>query len=157
MVCLSWGKFVEWSKINHAAGTSVRFWTYGHTMAPHHWVAVTVQAPLDISLPVNGYLAGSVDSARYGILLYKDTQWRGLVHKVQWLLFTAVECTAGVPLQDVLLEDWQVLWGWRTRKLNWCGWWRSTRWTTTQCFIQFWNPCVRTCSWLCTCHRKKID
>ena len=67
MMCLSGSKLVEWSKVNYAAGTSVRLWTDDHAMAPHHWVVnrnflkdskvtVTVQASLDISLPVNGYV-----------------------------------------------------------------------------------------------------
>ena len=82
MVCLSGGMLVEGGKVNHPPGTSISFRADNHAMAPcarvidrnlleYSQVSVTVKSPLDILLPVEGDLAGGVDSHRDRIIIDK--------------------------------------------------------------------------------------
>lgn len=117
VVCLSWCVFVEWGEVHHAAGTTVWFGTDDHAVTPDdrviNWhflqnskLTVTIKAPLDIFLPMERYLAWSVNCYWGGLILNKDAQWWGAIHQGEWLLFTAVKGTALIPVQDIFFQDW---------------------------------------------------
>ena len=77
---------VHCSVINNTARTPIWFGGYDHPAAPTNRVidwnllkdtklAVAVQTFLDIFLPVQGNLAGSVNSNGDSILVYKEAKW----------------------------------------------------------------------------------
>jgi hypothetical protein len=73
-------------------------------------LTVSVQAPLDILLPVKRYLAGGVYCYRGCVIRHKYAERRRAIHEWEWLSLTAIKSTAAVPIQYVLLEDRQVGW-----------------------------------------------
>ena len=90
-------------------------------MAPGDWVihrdflqntkvTVSVQAPLDILLPVERYLAGGVHCYGGGIIIHKYAEGRRAIHERECLFLAAIKGTAAVPIQYVLLEGGQVGW-----------------------------------------------
>ena len=83
MVCLSWSKLVQRSKVNNPAGFTIWFGGYYHAMTPCDWVidwhffqhsqiTIIIQSPLDILLPVEWDLTRGVHSNRSGCLIYKE-------------------------------------------------------------------------------------
>ena len=117
MVSLPGCIFVKSSEIHHTTWASVRLGCYNHSVAPGYWViywhflkdpklTISVKTSFDISLPVEGDLAGCVNSNRFSIVIHKNAKWWRAIHERKWLIFTAVECTALVPVQYVLLQDW---------------------------------------------------
>ena len=85
-MCLARCILVHCSVIHNTARTPIWFGGYDHPAAPtnrvidwnllkHTKLAVAVQTFLDIFLPVQGNLAGSVNSNGDSILVYKEAKW----------------------------------------------------------------------------------
>ena len=90
-----------------------------HSSTPGDWVidwnffqysklTVAIKAFLDILLPVEGHLAGVVNSDWNGIIFNEQAEWRRVVHEGKWLVFTTIECTAAISIQDIFFDNWQV-------------------------------------------------
>ena len=82
---------------------------------------VPVQASFDLVTPVDGNLAGCVDSHRPGRLISKEAEGRTVIHELEGLVFTAVETAGRVSLEDVLLELLHVLRGGGAGQHGWGG------------------------------------
>ena len=126
--------------IYNTAGTPIWFGGYDHPAAPTnrviYWnflkdtkLAVTVQTFLDIFLPVQRNLAGSVNSNGDSILVYEEAQWWRAVHEREWLVLTAIKCTRLVPVQYILFKDWQILLCWCTGEHGLACWRKLSWWT----------------------------
>ena len=105
--------FVQGSVIDNSPRTPIQLWSDDHSAAPCHWVIdrdlledtkadVAVKALLDLFLPVEGDLTGSVHCHRCGLLIHKDAEWGRVFHQVERLVFTTIEGAAFEPVHDVL-------------------------------------------------------
>ena len=132
VVCLAWGVFVEGREVHYSPRCPVMFGSDDHAAAPLHRLIdrhplkdaklhVPVQASLDLVTPVDGDLAGCVDSHRSGRLISEEAEGRTVIHELEGLVFTAVEAAGRVPLEDVLLELLHVLRGGGAGQYGWGG------------------------------------
>ena len=91
VVSLTGSMFVEGSIINNSPWTAIKFWSDDHSAAPCHWVInrdlledtqtdITVQAILDLLLPMEGNLAWGVHCHGSGPLLHKEAERRRVLH-----------------------------------------------------------------------------
>ena len=113
VVSLTGSVFVESGVVNNSPRAAVKLGSNDHSAAPGHRVIdrdllkdaqadVTVQALLDLVLPVEGHLAGCVDSHRTVLLVSEDAERRRVLHEAERPMLSTIKGTVFKPVHDVL-------------------------------------------------------
>ena len=140
MVGLSWTVGIDRLEVDHPTGTSVTLRGDEHPGTPgdrgfdRHPLEDTqadilVQPCLDLGSPVDRDSCWCMDGDRFSFLVHEEAERGTVIHEGEGLMLAPVEGAGGVPVQDVLLQQGEVLLGGRTGQCWRCRWWRLSEGT----------------------------